>query len=138
MLIIRRIMDKELQKRLCEMCGVEYDMRYYGYMAAEGNAEDGKMVIDSFIGILQFTMDSGGGYIHDLKNVSGVDDEEALFIMTRAVMDYLYTGEMPMVYMDEDACSAALMYDMGFRKNEHGEYFIDLDKFFEEPCKYGK
>ncbi len=138
MLIIRKILDKDFQKELCGMCSAEYNPAYFAYMAADGHTENSGAVIDSYIGILQFTMDGGGGYINTLKPVLGVDDDEALIIMERAVMEYMYTGELPYVYIDEDACDGTLIDKMGFRKNEHGEYCIDLEKFYESPCGYNK
>ena len=136
MLVIRRIQDKAFQKELCEMCGVEYNERYFAYMAADGHPTDEGVVIDSYIGILQFTMDMGGGYINSLRAVKGVDDDEALFIMTRAAMEYMSEIELPYVYIDEDAADATLIHAMKFRRDEHGEYAIDLDEFYGSPCEY--
>ena len=136
MLIIRRITDKSFQEELCVLCGAEYDPHSFAYLAAEGRAEKEGVVIDSYIGILQFTMDSGGGYINTLKTVEGVSDDEALIIMTRAAMQYMNSIELPYVYIDEDAAPAYLINRMSFRQDDHGEYCIDLDKFYAAPCEY--
>ena len=136
MLVINRIYDKSFQKELCAMCDVEYSDRYYAYFAANGHPTEEGVVIDSYIGILQFTMDAGGGYINSLRCVNGVDDDEALFIMTRAVMEYMCEGELPYVYIDEDAADPILIDKMQFKKDEHGEYCIDLDEFYSSPCEY--
>ena len=136
MLVIRRILDKAFQKELCGMCEVEYNDRYYAYMAANGHPSDEGVVIDSYIGILQFTMDMGGGYINSLSTVKGLSDDEALIIMTRAAMEYMSEIELPYVYIDEDAADTYLIDKMLFRRDEHGEYAIDLDKFYDSPCEY--
>lgn len=136
MLIIRRIMEKSLQEELCSLCGVRYDAMSFAYLAAEGHMEPEGAVLDSYIGVLQFTMDNEGGYINTLSTVEGVEDDEALIIMTRATMEYMNSIELPYVYIDEDAAPAVLIYQMGFRQNEYGELCIDLERFYDEPCKY--
>ena len=136
MLVIRKIMDKAFQEELCGMCDAEYDPELFAFSAAEGHIGEEGVVIDSYVGILQFTMDSAGGYISTLKTVRGVKNDEALMIMTRAAMQYLADIDLPFVYIDEDAAPAYLINQMGFRTDDHGELSIDLMRFYDSPCKY--
>ena len=136
MLVIRRIYDKSLQEKLCLESGSRYNERAFAYFAANGSFDGNDIVIDSYIGVLQFTIDMGGGYIETLSTVKGVSDDEALIIMTRAAMEYMDSIDLPYVYIDEDAADPFLIDRMGFKRDMHGEYSIDLGRFYQSPCEY--
>lgn len=124
MLEIKPIQTKEEQKRICEMCGVEYFPDDMAYFASEG---------DKLLGVCQFNMKGGRGYISNMSNAIGVDDFEAMFIMARQTLNFIdLCGVHGAVYLGEES---RLSKAVGF-KNVDGELFMDLTGFFESPCKH--
>lgn len=126
MLEIRPIEEKEKQMALCAACNVDYNKDALAY---------GATVDDEFVGICQFGMDDKYGYIYDLKCVLGKDDFEALFIMGRATLNFIdLCGVHKALYCGEES---RLTKAIGFKK-EDGKLIMDLEGFFENPCKHEK
>lgn len=122
------IRDKEQQKTICEMCGVEFNPDYLAYSIKED---------EKVIGICQFGFKGTYGYIYDLENVKGVDDPGALFIVGRSVMNFIdlcYVHEA--FYTNVKPEKEAFVKALGFRKNEEGEYYINMEGFFTGGCKH--
>lgn len=126
MLEIKPIEDKNVQMALCAACNVNYNKEAFAY----GASVDGE-----FVGVCQFGMDDRFGYIYDLACVSGKDDFEALFIMGRATLNFIdLCGVHTALFCGEES---RLTKAVGF-KNKDGKLVMDLEGFFENPCKHEK
>ena len=126
MLEIKPIQEKSAQRELCGLCGSEYKENYFAY----GASVDGTPV-----GICQFYIKGNYGHIFDLKNVVGVDDTEALFIMARGVLNFIdLTGAHEAFYDGDDS---PLVRAVGFSEKD-GKLYMDLGGFFAAPCKSKK
>ena len=80
MLEVNPIESKERQKELCAKCGAPYREECFAYSAIEG---------DTLLGICQFRIKDDRGYMYELKCPEGIDDEEVLFIMGRAALNFI-------------------------------------------------
>lgn len=127
MLEIYPVEDKKEQERISKQCGQQFDADAMCYAA---------YVDDELAGACQFAIHGKRGYMLDISNVTGKDDREALFIMGRQTLNFIdlcgaheacYTGEV----RDE-----FLIKWIGFRKTETDGWFMDLNGFFEAPCKH--
>ena len=119
------IQSKDMQKELCEKCGVYYDADLLAYAVS---------VDDEFAGICQFKLTDKGGEIHDLAPSLCKNDPDALFVMGRGALNFIdlcgvhfarYVGEV----QDEQ-----LLRKIGFKKNADGGFEIDLNGFFTDHC----
>ena len=125
MLIIKPIQDKALQEKFCALCNIPYRADTLAYFAADGDDETHEPV--RLLGICQF---SAGGTLNDLAPVPGVDDEEALQIMAKASMSFIYRCGCKLLRLVPDACPEALALKLGFRKNDDGTLTADLEKMY--------
>ena len=88
MLTVLPIQSKETQKELCELCGVTYNQESFAYRADD----------DGFIGICQFKYSNNNGYINALAYAPSVSDWEAMIIMLRATMNFMYRCGIQLCY----------------------------------------
>ena len=124
MLTVLPIQTKDEQRELCEACNVEFIERAFAYKAND----------NGFIGICQFTFENNCGYIKNLSYAPKVDDTEAMIIMLRAAMSFMFRCGIDNCYMSKEGTTEKLLKLSGFRVNEAGEYFISLDWFYNTPC----
>lgn len=125
MLEVYPIQDKKEQKKICEKCGVEYDvdkMAYASYVEGE------------LSGVLQFAIHDKYGYIYDIANVKGKEDEESLFVMGRGALNFINLCGISKAYYKGKGGNELLLKKIGFRLDCEGKRFMDLDGFFEHPC----
>ncbi len=81
MLVIKPITDSTEQIEICGKCGIEYIEGHFAYKAHD----DGTL-----IACAQFEIGSAGAEIDAIKQVIGTqDDFEAMFILGRAVLNFL-------------------------------------------------
>lgn len=133
MLAVKPVPQAELAAGLCELTGIPYDPQAYTYFAADVNEDDTK--INHIIGVCTFIMRGGVNRIEYLREAEGICDEEAMIIMARTVMNFMYRCEVDTVSVSTDGVSAHMIKKLGFREKD-GEYTIDLKKFYISPCKY--
>jgi len=119
MLTVLPIQSKETQKELCEICGVTYNPVAFAYRADD----------DGFIGICQFKFSNNNGFIDALSYAPNVSDWEAMIIMLRAAMNFMYRCGIQVVYLN-NSTNEELLKKSGFSKNDNGEYYIDVQKFY--------
>lgn len=124
MLTVLPIQTKEEQKELCLKCGVEFIENAFAYRADDGN----------FIGICQFTFENNIGYIKNLVYASNIEDNEAMIIMLRATMSFMNRCGIEDSYLEKDATTETLIRLSGYRLDEKGNYYLNLDKFYNTPC----
>lgn len=121
MLEIKPIQSKEEQQAYCAQCGVAYDAECMAYSAKD----NGK-----FIGVAQFTMLEGAGYIKSISLIKDLDDFEALFLMGRAMLNFIDLCGIHQAYCAEDAADARIITAIGFRRNGEGKLWADMTHMF--------
>lgn len=121
MLEIKPIQSKEEQEAACARCKIAYDAEYMAYSAKD----DG-----SFIGVAQFTMIEGAGYIKNITLTEGLDDFEALFLLGRAMLNFIDLCGIHRAYCAEDAAEGRILTAIGFRRDAEGRLFADMTHMF--------
>lgn len=133
MLAVKPVPLPSLAEELCSFCKVPYSADSYTYFAADVNEDDTK--INHIIGVCTFTMKGNVNRIEYLTPAEGIDDEEAMIIMARTVMNFMYRCEAGEVTVSDGGVSDELKRKLGFTRN--GETLpIDLGEFYKAPCKY--
>lgn len=96
--------------------------------------EDGKTVIcarypDRFVGAAYVSQNEEIGTVHLLSLIDGYDDETDIFLLGKAMLNYLdLHGAKTVVYPDvSDEYTAKRL---GFRQNESGAWTLSLDGYF--------
>lgn len=123
MLTVLPIQEKEIQKELCEKCGAPYIESAFAY-----RADDGK-----FIGICQFHFKDNNGYIDNLTYAPNVSDWEAMIIMLRTSMSFMYRCGIQLIYLSNNT-DEEILKKSGFLRNNDGQYYIDVQKFYSSSC----
>ena len=123
MLTVLPIQSKDIQRELCEKCCIDFIENAFAYRADDGD----------FIGICQFYFKDDNGYIENLTYAPNVSDWEAMIIMLRASMSFMYRCGIKIVYLN-GMTDTELLSKSGFLKNENGEYYIDVQKFYGGSC----
>ena len=130
---VQPVRDRAVQAKLASLLGCEYFDKSYAFFA--GELSDDCTTINALIALCQFTLDAEKSVIHSVAFAPGCEDDEAVFILVRTVMNYVYRAEIPYIAIDASACSADFIKKLGFRE-VGGEYVIDLKKFYLSPCHY--
>ena len=126
MLTVFPIQSKQEQAELCALCGVNFIENAFAYRADDGD----------FIGICQFTFENNCGYIKNLSYAPSALDNEAMIIMLRATMSFMYRCGLVNSYMEKNATTPDLLKVSGYKLNDDGKYYLDLDKFYNTPCSH--
>ena len=127
MITVTPIQQKSEQAALCAACGISFAEPLLAYQAQNG---------EEFAGVCQFNMDNLGGHIHSLASPLGHEDEEALFVMGRAALNFIDLCGVHTAFFEGEGVSHALLSRIGFVKGEDGRYTIDLTDFFTHPCSH--
>lgn len=133
MLAVKPIPDNEISREICEHCGVPYDTESFTYFAADVNEDATKL--NYIIGVCTFKMKGDVNRIEYIKEADGIDDEEAMIIMARTVMNFMYRCQVVDVGINEKNVPEDFIKKLGFRKTEKG-YCINLPDFYKSPCSY--
>lgn len=128
MLKVLPIQNKEEQEKICHLCSVEFKPDLLAYVAEN----DGIIT-----GISQFKLTHEGGIIYDIAAANGNYNFESLFVMGRGTLNFIDLCGIHKAFFDGEA-DDTLLRAIGFRKNESGRYEVDLEGFFDEPCKHNK
>ena len=123
------IQDKAEQKELAERCGQPYYEELFAYKT---------IVEGEFCGVSQFALDHNGGRILTFGWLPEKYAFEPIFIMGRAVLNFIDLCGVHRAYFDAPGVDETLIEAIGFRKNAEGRYEMDLTDFFKEPCKHSK
>lgn len=122
MLKILPIETKEEQARIMALCSIPYNLNALAYAAYD----DGVLV-----GGAQFLLKGATCHLTDIRNADGVDDEEALFIMGRGLLNFVDLCGIHDAYLDfPEKVSEALRARIGFFANDEGVYYMNLRGFF--------
>ena len=119
MIEVLPIRDKILQESACLRCGVKYSPELMAYAAYS----DGKI-----IGICQFSVGDNGAEIFDLANASNIKDAQTLFIIARAVLNFIDLCGIRFPKCESGRIDESLIKKIGFSKKNDGIYEIDLSR----------
>ncbi len=128
MLTVLPIQEKNTQKELCEICGIDFDINAFAYRADDG----------AFLGACQFKFVDACGVISGFKTSPETNDEEAMIIMLRASMNFMHRCGLKTSIFLPNSSTQRLLDISGYSKGEDGIYSIDLEKFYISPCHYKK
>ncbi|MBE6715087.1 MAG: hypothetical protein E7575_07420 [Ruminococcaceae bacterium] len=134
MFAVKPLQDKELQSELCTLLNTPYLANCFAHFAVDLN-EDGTK-IEAIIGICQFSLGETAE-IFTLVPFPGKENDEAMIIMERAVMNFMWRSGSKSFVMKESAGPEELLKRSGLPKKD-GTYFVDLDLFFKSPCSFNK
>ena len=127
MLEVYPIQDKTEQKQLCDKAGITYDADKLAYKGIVGG---------ELIGVAQFGIKGKCGYIYDLENIKGMDNEEVLFVMGRAALNFMdLCGITDNYFEARSQGREALVSRIGFKKDTSDKWYMNTQGFFTEPCK---
>ena len=122
MLKILPIETKEEQARIMALCSIPYNVNALAYAAYDDSV---------LVGGAQFLLKGATCHVTDIANADGVDDEEALFIMGRGLLNFVDLCGIHDAYLDSpEKVSEALRARIGFFANDEGVYYMNLRGFF--------
>ena len=124
---ISPINDKNFQAECAKLCGAEFKPDYFAYSMI--NIETGELM-----GFSQFEITANGGYISDLKSRIGYSDFEAMFILGRSTMNFIDLCGTQICHAANDAAEERLLKSIGFKKQENGDFTVDMTGFFDGHC----
>lgn len=124
---ISPIQDKDLQKKYAEECGAEFFPELFGYSMIDQESGD-------LMGMAQFDISDGCGYIKTLRPRIGYSDFEAMFILGRATMNFIDLCDIHTCRADINAGEERLLKSIGFKLTENGDLFADMTGMFDGHC----
>ncbi len=125
---ISPIQDKNIQKQFAKECLCEYIPEYFAFSMI--NQDDG-----SLMGFAQFDILSGCGYLHSLKPRANYSDFEAMFILGRAVMNFIDLCGVHACKASENAADERMLRALGFKDVGDSKFFADMTGMFDGHCK---
>ena len=127
MLRARALRDIGEQKNCCSVCGMQHnpDMLYFAIFENETDC----------LGTLEFRFTKEGAKITNVKPKEGTYDDEAMFILGKATLNFIdLVGPKYVEYAADDEKLCRLLEF--FPKN--GVMQVNLTGYFDEPCKRHK
>ena len=115
------------QKDICELFGTEFREEAFAYILYDHDTGD-------VMGMSQFEILSGEGYIFDLREAPDSSDREAMFILGRQTMNFIDTCGAHKCKMAKDAAAPRLASAIGFKPCEDGTLFADMRGMFDGHC----
>ncbi len=134
MLLVKPLPDASAAKELCELCGAPYSEDCYTYFAADVNED--ATALNHIIGVCSCRIRGNSNMLTQLLSAPGVDDEEALMIMARTVLNFMYRCDVAKVTADEAYVAPTLAEKLGFSRDSDGALSLDLVEFYKSPCKF--
>ena len=117
MLEIKPISSKSEQEAACARCAIPYDADCMAY----GATKSGEL-----LGVAQFTVEQSEGFIKNIATAVGLDDFEALFLMGRAVLNFIDLCGIRTAVCAEDACPEPAIAAIGFFRGRDGLLRADI------------
>ena len=128
MLKVLPIQTKAEQESICNQCNTKFCPDLLAYSATV----DGELR-----GVSQFKLTAEGGLVFDISQVDGIYDFEALFVLGRATLNFIdLCGVHFAIYKGsiESEEKERLIKAIGFKKDEEGNFSVDLNGFFTDHC----
>ena len=132
---VQPVRSKELQSQIAALLGCEFRSDTYAFFAGELGPDC--TTVTSVIALCQFTYTPERADIVTLSFAPGCEHDEAVVILVRTVMNFVYRAGIPVIGFDKNAAEDKYIRALGFRAVD-GAYEIDLKKFYISPCGYGK
>ncbi len=132
---VQPVRSKDLQAQISKLLGCEYHPDTYAFFA--GELDEDCTTVTSVIALCQFTYSSDKAVIKTLAFPPECEKDEAVIILVRTVMNFIYRADIPMIYFDKNAADNGYIKSLGFREVD-GEYCVDLKKFYHSPCHYNE
>lgn len=130
---VQPIRDRKLQADMAQLLGCPFFEDTYAFFAGE-IAED-CTTVTSLIALCQFTYRPEEAVIKSIAFPPACEQDEAVFILARTVMNFVYRADIPLISIEKDAAPEAFIKSLGFREKD-GKLTIDLKKFYRSPCHY--
>ena len=124
---ITPINNFEIQKSVAEACGTVFRDGHFAYLMTD--IDSGRLM-----GFSQFEIRKDGGVITDLREVPGLNDFEAMFILGRQTMNFIDLCGSHTVYAPKDAADEKLLHAIGLRLCKDGIYYADMTGMFDGKC----
>lgn len=123
MLTVKPIQDKQVQKDICNLCGVRYDEEHFCY----GGYDDGVLTA-----CCQFYLNGEYGTIDEIAYVPGKESRDLLTLIGMSAISFIdVCGVKKVIYTGENEDLAARL---GFKKNENGVLSLDIVPHKCEAC----
>lgn len=130
---VQPLRDRKLQADMASLLKCPFHENTYAFFAGE-MAED-CTTVTSLIALCQFTFTPEIAVIKSITYAPGSEKDEAVFILARTVMNFVYRADIPVIAIETDAAPAEFIKSLGFRERD-GILKIDLKKFYRSPCHY--
>ncbi len=124
---IAPINDKNIQRQYAIDCGTKYIPDFFAY--AMTDSESGVLM-----GFSQFEINANGGLISDLRERLGTSDDEAMFILGRATMNFIDLCGSHSCYAQKNAGNPKLLRAIGFKETDGDLLFCDMNGMFDGKC----
>ena len=124
---ITPVQDKSRQNEICKLCGVEYRQGFLAYQMVD-------TVTGELMGMSQFEIGRGSGYISDLRAAPGVDDFEAMFILGRQTMNFIDLCGLHECRAAKYAADEQLLRAIGFKEISDGLPYCNMTGMFDGHC----
>ena len=124
---ITPINDKDLQKKYAEDSGSAYAPDFFAYVMIDEDTKE-------FMGFSQFEISKNGGFISDLRPRLGYSDDEAMFILGRATMNFIDMCGSHVCYASKNAGEETLLRAIGFKTERDDLLFCDMRGMFDGKC----
>ena len=132
---VQPVRSPDLQAQLAGLLHCPCHEGCYAFFA--GELSDDAREITALIALCQFSFAPEKAVIRSLAWTPGSDDDEALIILVRAVMSWLWRADIPAVEFADTTVPEEFVKKLGFRPTD-GLPTIDLDRFFRSPCAYNQ
>ncbi len=130
---VQPVRSRELQREIADALSCQFYEKTYAFFA--GEMSDDYTTVTSIIGLCQFTYSTEKSIIKSIAYAPGCEKDEAVFILVRTVMNFIYRAEISIICIEESAASMEFIKMLGFRQ-VNGIWQIDLKKFYRSPCHY--
>ena len=125
---ITPIQDKTRQNEVCALCNTTMREGAFAYVMLD--IETG-----SVMGMSQFEILGDEGRIYDVRSIPGLDDDEAMFILTRQTMNFIDMCGSHTCFADVNAADEKLLHAAGFRMKDD-IWFADMNGMFDGKCDH--
>ncbi len=129
MLAVKPITDRAAATEIACFCGVELQPCEFTYFAADVNENATK--INYIIGVCTLMIKGERNELTNLTCAPGIKDDEAMLIMARAALNFMYRCEVKKVTAG-DGVPDRLARRLGFKGEDRA---LDLVEFYNSPCK---
>ena len=121
---ITPVQNIEEQRKYADECGIPCREGFFAYAMLDTDTLE-------LMGMAQFEIGESGGYITDLVPKIDYDDFEAMFILGRQTMNFIDLCGVHTVRASAETTDEQLLRAIGFKKQECGEYFCNMDGMFD-------